>query len=241
MGKLRVLTWLWSQPGGRASYGPENVNVWAAMVRRHLAMPHEICCVTDHPEGIDPSVRIIRPPEDFAHVTIPTWGPRKPQCLRRLAMFSPDAGKKFGERFVCMDLDCVITGPLDPLFDVPDDFKMMIGTDPRRRPYNGSMLLMTAGARPQVYTEFTPDRAVLAGKHFIGSDQAWIAFCLGWGEAVWSEDDGAMWYSGRYSHGPADCRVMFFPGAIKPWTVSRYRPLDRWVREHYVAEVKEAA
>jgi hypothetical protein len=130
MGKLRVLTWLWSQPGGRASYGPENVNVWAAMVRRHLAMPHEICCVTDHPEGIDPSVRIIRPPEDFAHVTIPTWGPRKPQCLRRLAMFSPDAGKKFGERFVCMDLDCVITGPLDPLFDVPDDFKMMIGTDP---------------------------------------------------------------------------------------------------------------
>src|SRR5690606_21610100 len=123
----------------------------------------------------------------------------------------------------------------------PDDFKMMIGTDPRRRPYNGSMLLMTAGARPQVYTEFTPDRAVLAGKHFIGSDQAWIAFCLGWGEAVWSEDDGAMWYSGRYSHGPADCRVMFFPGAVKPWTVSRYGPLDRWVREHYVAEVTEAA
>lgn len=239
---INVLTWYWRQPGGRAEYLPEHVNRWAQMVRANLSMPHRIACVTEHPEGIDPSIRLIRPPRDFENVRIPTWGDKKPQCLRRLAMFAPDAGKKFGERFVCMDLDCVIAGPLDPLFNVPDDFKMMIGTAPKLRPYNGSMLLMTAGARPQVYTEFTPERATLAGKHFLGSDQAWIAFSLGWGEKSWDERDGAVWFSPRYSMQPPSCRVMFFPGTIKPWTVAGHRPLDHWVRQRYAApQVKEAA
>jgi hypothetical protein len=210
------------------------------MVRANLAMPHRIACVTDFPDGIDPSIDIIQPPRDFEEVRIPTWNDKKPQCLRRIAMFRPDAARIFGERFVCMDLDCVIAGSLDPLFDVPDDFKMMIGTAPKLRPYNGSMLLMTAGARPQVYTEFTPERATLAGKHFLGSDQAWIAFSLGWGEKTWDERDGAVWFSPRYSMQPPDCRVMFFPGAIKPWNTAGHRKLDHWVRRQYVP-MKEAA
>jgi len=238
---ITVLTWFWRQSGGRAEYLPEHVNLWAAAVRRNLSMPHRVACVTDHPEGIDSSVEIITPPRDFESVRIPTWGDKKPQCLRRISMFGPNAGGVFGKRFVCMDLDCVIAGPLDPLFGVSSDFKMMIGTAPKKRPYNGSMLLMTAGARPQVYTEFTPERATLAGKHFLGSDQAWIAFSLGWGEDTWDERDGAVWFSPRYSMQPPDCRVMFFPGAVKPWTVGGSRSLDHWVRRHYVPEVREAA
>lgn len=235
MSVLTVLAWYWRQPNGRAAYLPEHVNTWAAMVRRNLSMPHRIACVTDTPQGLDRRIEIIAPPRDFENVRIPTWNERKPQCLRRLSMFRPDAGKIFGDRFVCMDIDCVVTGPLDPLFDVPDDFKMMIGTEPKSRPYNGSMLLMTAGARPKVFTEFTPERAVMAGKHFLGSDQAWIAFALGWGEKTWSEKDGAMWFSPRWSQGAPGCRVMFFPGMPKPWQVDGSRPLDRLVREHYRA------
>lgn len=238
---ITILSWYWVQDGGRASYGPECVNRWAAMVRRHLRMPHRIACVTNQPSGIDSSIEIITPPGDFENVRIPTWNDRKPQCLRRLSMFRPDAGDIFGKRFVCMDLDAVIAGSLDPLFDIPDDFCMMEGTAPRLRPYNGSMLLLTAGARSQVYTEFTPERAALAGKHFLGSDQAWIGFSLGWGGRTWGEKDGAVWFSPRYSSEPPDCRVMFFPGSVKPWIVAGSRPLDRWVRQHYAAGLKEAA
>jgi hypothetical protein len=238
---LKVLSWFWAQPGGRANYTADVVNMWAAAVRRNLTLPHTIACVTDHPEGIDSSIEIITPPRDFENVRIPTWGDRKPQCLRRISMFRPDAAEIFGPRFACMDLDAVIAGSLDPLFDVRNDFKMMIGTAPKIRPYNGSMMLMTAGTRPQVYTEFTPERATLAGKHFLGSDQAWIAFSLGWGEATWDEKDGAVWFSPRYSMNPPECRVMFFPGAVKPWTVAGHRPLDHWVRRHYAPEVREAA
>lgn len=234
---LNVMCWYWKQSGGRVEFLPEHVNKWAHMVRRNLAMPHRVCCVTDHPEGLDSSIEIIAPPRDFENVRISTWNEKKPQCLRRLSMFSPHAEKTFGKRFVNMDLDCVITGPLDPLFDIPDDFCMMIGTAPKQRPYNGSMLLMTAGARPQVYNDFTPQRAAMAGKHFLGSDQAWIAFSLGWGERTWDEKDGAVWFSPRYSMTPPDCRVMFFPGTPKPWQVAGSRPLDHWVRKHYELEM----
>lgn len=238
---INVLCWYWRQPGGRAEYLPEHVNKWARAVRANLSMPHRVSCVTSTPEGIDSSVNIIKPPTDFENVRIPTWNDKKPQCLRRISMFAPDAAKTFGNRFVCMDLDSVIAGPLDPLFDIEDDFCMMEGTAPKYRPYNGSMMLMTAGARSQVYTDFTPERAVLAGKHFLGSDQAWIAFSLGWGERVWNERDGAIWFSPRYSMAVPKCRVMFFPGNPKPWQVDGSRPLDRWVREHYGHKVMEAA
>lgn len=223
---LTVLSWFWAQPGGKTAYTALHANIWADSVRRNLSLPHRIACVTDTPEGIDPSVEIIHPPREFEHVRIPTWGEHRPQCLRRIAMFAPDAGNLFGERFVCMDLDCVITGPLDPLFDVADDFRMFRGTG-GGRPYNGSMMLLKSGARPRVYEEFTPQNAAAAGHHFKGSDQAWISHCLGAGEATWGTEHGVGWYGDRRRE---DTRLLFFPGSTKPWDKFGLDPL---VTEHY--------
>jgi hypothetical protein len=209
---LTVLTWLWKQPLSRAVYTAHHVNIWADMVRRNLSMPHRIACVTDLPEGIDPAVEILPPPGEFVDWRIPSWGPRRPQCLRRIAMFAPDAGKRFGERFVCMDLDCIVTGPLDPLFADDVEFRICKGTA-HGRLYNGSMMLLKAGSRAQVYERFTLDEAVKAGRRFVGSDQAWISHCLGAGEATWGPEHGVQWHGQPVR----DPRVVFFPGATKPW------------------------
>lgn len=229
---ITVLTWLWKQDKSREHYNAEHVNIWADMVRRNLSMPHRVACVTDHREGIDASIKIIEPPRDFENVRIPNWGPQQPQCLRRLAMFAPNAAERFGERFVSMDLDCVIGGALDPLFDVPEDFRMYKGTG-KKRPYNGSMLIMTAGARPQVYTDFTPEGATEATKLFVGSDQAWISHKLGWNEATWSGEHGAMWYGDRLTQDETDWRVMFFPGFPKPWHVPKSDQAGPWIMRNY--------
>lgn len=233
MAELRIFTWYWRQPGGRTDYREHHVNIWASQVRRHLTLPHRLACVTAHPEGIDPSIEIITPPGDFEDVELPTWGIDRglPQCLRRIALFRPDAADIFGERFVSMDMDCVIAESLDPLFDHDDDFRMYQGTT-AKRPYNGSMIQMTAGCRSRVYTEFTPEKAVEAGQKYLGSDQAWISYVLGPGERVWNEQDGVVWYgSSRNANAPTR-RLMFFPGAPKPWTVVRHR-LDPWIAENY--------
>lgn len=234
---LTVLTWLWSQPGGRAKYTAAHVNIWASMVRRNLSMPHRIACVTHDVEGLDPGVEIIDPPGDFEDVRIPTWGEDKglPQCLRRLAMFRPDAASIFGERFVAMDLDCVVSGSLDPLFDRDEDFVIYRGTA-EPRPYNGSMMMLRAGARPRVYTEFTPEKAAEAGRRYIGSDQAWISHILGPGEATWGAEYGVYWYShGLRQLGDEPPRVVFYPGNMKPDHLVDIG-LDNWVRQNYRRE-----
>jgi hypothetical protein len=230
---LTVLCWLWSQPGAPGTYTARHVNVWAGMVRRNLTIPHRIACVTRDPAGIEPGVDIITPPGDFEDICIPTWGPARPQCLRRLSMFRPDAAAIFGPRFVCMDVDCVVTGPLDSLFDRPET-AVFYASPPSSggalnpRPYNGSMLMLTAGARPQVYDQFTPERAAAAGRRFVGSDQAWISEVLGPNEPTWSEADGVVWW-GRWQGGIRGCLV-FFPGRPKPWSLI---DSEGWIRRAY--------
>lgn len=218
---LTIMTWLWAQPGGRVVYTAQHVNIWAAMVRRNLTIPFELACVTDMPDGLDPDIRIIAPPRDFEGVRLPTWGPDRPQCLRRIALFRRDAAEVFGaQRFVSMDMDCLISENIDSLFTRTEEI-VLYATPPysplksARRPYNGSMVMMTAGARPQVFDRFTPDAAVFAGRRYIGSDQAWISYVLGHGEAVWCERDGVVWW-GRWKASDIGSKVIFFPGFPKP-------------------------
>lgn len=236
---LTILAWYWRQEKSRAAYREEHVNIWADMVRRNLSMPHRIACVTDIPEGIDRSVEIITPPGDFMDISNPKWSSGKPQCYRRLSMFRRDAANIFGERFVCMDLDSVIGGPLDPLFDRDEDLVLFKGTH-RNRPYNGSMMMIRAGCRPDVFEDFTQEGALESGHEFCGSDQAWLMHKLGPNEATWDERDGVYWFGGPYRRRAkvSTPRILFYPGAIKPWDATL---LDRFTREHYRIELKEAA
>lgn len=239
---LTVMTWLWAQPGGRTRYTAEHVAIWADMVGRNLSMPHRLACVTDMPKGIPAHVEVIAPPGEFEGMQTPTWSGGKPSCFRRLTMFRRDAADLFGERFVSMDLDCVVGGSLDPLFDRPDDLVLYRGTN-SSRPYNGSMVLMTAGCRPQVYETFDEAGAIESGRLYTGSDQAWLAHCLGPGERVWDEADGVYWWGRRYQ---ADRRrgltprLLFFPGKPKPWDLALMR-VDPFITTHYAASAREAA
>lgn len=232
-----VCTWYWRQANGRTSYGPEHIAVWASMVQRHLAMPHRLAVVT-HEDICIPGVELIRPPREFEDVRIPTWGEQKPQCHRRLVMFRPDADRWFGSRIISMDLDCVVGGSLDPLFERDEDIVLFKGTSPTR-PYNGSLLMLRAGSRPQVYTDFTPEAAAEAGHLFCGSDQAWLAHSLGWGEATWSEADGVYCFDCNYKN-KLKPRILFFPGKRKPWLFAPFK-IYPFITNNYRIEAREAA
>lgn len=229
MSRLLVMTWLWDQPEGRCRFTAQHVNIWAAMIRRHCSLDIELACVTDMPEGIDPSIRIIAPPPFHQGLKTSRWKDGRPSCYRRISLFSPDAAAIFGaERFVSMDLDVVIGGNIDAIWDRPEDFVINGPSSKGRRfRYNGGMLLMTAGSRRVVYDEFTPAKAEEASRRFVGSDQAWISFSLGDGEAIWTEADGVVRFNGNRS-GP----MMFFPGNVKPWQ----RIQEPFVAEHYRLE-----
>lgn len=237
---LTIVTWKWRPaPGYRSTFGPETVSALKRMVDRHYPDPHRFICVTDDPVGIDPSVEILPLWNDFADVPSPHGG-KNPSCYRRLRMFHPEIGKHFGERFVSMDLDAVITGDMRPVWNRPEDFVAWGDTNPRPGShYNGSMILLRAGARPQVWERFdpatSPKQSLRAGCW--GSDQGHISFVLGGGEAKWGKKDGVYSFRNDLQNQrdiPANCRVVLFHGKHDPWQdyVQAKYP---WVKSHYGA------
>lgn len=240
---LRVVCWKWNNQGPkrrRVKYTAKHVNIFANMVRRNLSMPHEIVCITDDPEGIDPSIRIV-----------PIWDDgllAKGACYVRLKAFSREMKDIIGHRFVSIDLDCVITGPLDPLFDHDYDFVMWRNVGRGCR-YCGSMFLMDAGARSEVWERFDPGDLVndsgrvdnshpggrwvhpesIKAGNIIGSDQAWISSVLGDSELMWTAADGVLSYKADCGGGrrpklkprqqkplPDHAKIVFFHGVEDP-------------------------
>lgn len=214
---MKVLCWLWDQPGVRVAYEPWHVRIWASMIRRNLTLPHTLAVVTDLAGDFGEGVEVIPPPHDFDDARIPTWSAKRPQCLRRLAMFRRDAADIFGaERIVCTDLDLVVCGSLDQVLDVREDFKITRGTAIGRM-YNGSMMSLRLGSRPQAYEQFSVAKATLAGAKHVGSDQAWLAHCLP-GEKIWRPEDGVCFWGDHYPL--SDARLVFFAGLQKPWKMA---------------------
>lgn len=234
---LNILTWKWkSDKPYRSKFGPETVNILKQCVKRHYKKPHRFVCITDDPKGLDPDIKVV-PLWNLHGDIINPHGQENPSCYRRLRMFSPDAQKLFGKRFVSLDLDTVITGDLSPLWDRSEDIVLYGDTNPSTY-YNGSMLLMTAGCRPQVWEDFNPKKSPLISKAAgqFGSDQGWISYKLGPGEKKWTADDGVISFRLhiRNLHGrrlPEKARVVMFHGECDPWS-----PLAQslgWVKENW--------
>ena len=235
MTPVSVVCWKWEpRPGYRSTFGPETVNVLRSMVRRHYGDCRFIC-VTDDTAGLDPGVEVVPDWKDFADIPSPHGG-KNPSCYRRLRAFSPDIASVFGTRFVSLDLDTVVVGDLHPLWDRPEDF-VIWGDTNKSTFYNGSMMLMTAGSRRQVWEQFdprkSPQQSKADGKW--GSDQGWISYCLGPGEAKWSRADGVYSFRNdlQKTHDlPANARLVSFHGRLDPWAAYIQQQYP-WVKRHW--------
>ena len=227
---ISVVTFKWTTPGYRANFTSEHVNTLHRMVLRHYQAPHRFICVTDDPAGLDDGIEVVPLWDHHASVPNPTGGGR-PSCYRRLKLFDPAMSEVIGERFVMLDLDCVICGDLSPLFDRPED-AVFWKSPTNEWPYNGAMFMANTGARPQLWQDFDPIESpkLTQAAGYRGSDQAWISYKLGWNEATWTERDGVYYYGkirNRQSI-PANAKIIFTTGGSAPWTLRH-----PWVRKHY--------
>lgn len=234
---MKVVCWKWKpRREYRSKYDHTHVNTLFNMVRRHFHRAHEFVCITDDPIGLDTRIRVVDLWDTHADLPSPHGG-LNPACYRRLKMYSPEARDLIGERFVSLDLDCVIVDDVTPVWDRPEEF-MIWGETLRTTPYNGSMQMMTAGARRQVWEDFdpvkSPELALKAGYH--GSDQAWISYKLGPHEARWTKKDGVFsWRMECKPNGgklPKGARIVFFEGHVDPWSPTALS-MSPWIKEHY--------
>lgn len=234
---ISVVCWKWRPhiSSARLDFSAKHVNVLRNMVERHYQAPHRFICVTDDPKGLDAGIDVVKLWKDFASVQNP-HGWNNPSCYRRLRAFAPDIKDVFGERFVSVDLDTVIVNDVRPLWDRTEEFVIWGETD-RRSWYNGSMWLMTAGARKKVLEQFDPQKSPRIAKNAgrFGSDQGWISYLLGPGEATWTKSDGVYSYrvhlAPRGGELPDNARIVMFHGKHKPWSPECQQL--KWVRTHW--------
>jgi hypothetical protein len=216
MARLIVSTWVWG-----SKYGPDYVEKLRAGVARHLKLHHEF--------------RVFTPPPLDEYLT------KEKGCFARLRAFDPEwqasQGIRPGDRIVCMDLDLIITGPLDDLFDRPEPFVILQGANAVNPcPFNGSLWMIEAGYRPDVWGEFSLELAAKVLFHEFPDDQAWMADMIpdaaGW---QCGQESGVYAFQKRgWPKGealPKDARIVCFPGWRDP---SQYVRLD-WVKEHWRA------
>lgn len=237
MNMINVICWKWDKYGYRSKFEGWHVDVLCDMVRRNTTVPHKFICITDNPEGItDPSIEIVKLWDNPA----PHYGGHmRPNCFFRLKAFDPSMKDVFGEKFIWLDLDAVITGNIDHILNDPADFKMW-RVDNERMPCNGSMVMLKHGTRPHIWSKFDPKQvhptnAFKAISGFVGSDQAWIAQHLTEQDEFFGKKDGV--YSFRCHIKPStdlppEARIVFFHGSEDPWDrdVQKRYP---WIKKYY--------
>lgn len=233
---MEFVTFKWKPAANyRSKFDARAVNTLASMIARNYRGPCRLTCITDDPAGIDPAVRVVPLWSDHAALPSP-HGVGYPSCYRRLKLFSAEAAQLIGPKFVVMDLDTVITGDITPLFSGPETFKIW-GDTAKGTPYNGSLWMLTAGARTVVWDTFdpvqSPKRSLALG--YIGSDQGWIGAALGPNEPKWTARDGVYSFRNHIQRAgyllPANARIVNFHGNHDPWNAEMQR--ISWVRKHY--------
>jgi hypothetical protein len=231
--RLPVVSFKWD---GHIPYFANDVNVWGAMVDRHLERAHELVLITDNGEGVDGAFR-----------QIPIWRDNfeHGRDWHRVKLFAEEMADTIGPRFVVMDLDTVVCGALDPLFD--NEHPFMAWQDPNRDQYCTALTMMDAGAWPHVWEMFDPAMALRLRQRGVygGYDQAWISYALP-RQPRWTAADGVLSFrvdllknyplENAVQAGadklPAGARIINFHGKHNPRDAD-VQAACPWVAEHW--------
>lgn len=229
-GVLSVVCFKWTrQKSGfriphNCDYSAKHVNIFYNMIERNLTIPHRFICVTDNKEGINKEIEIVDMWDDWMELG---------GCYCRLKVFSKEMREILGDRFVCLDLDCIIVGNLDKTFSRREDFVILKYPYENSRTaicqyYGGGLIMMDAGCRSFIWENFTEQstkttRQRSRDKQLVGSDQAWISHCLDEKEAVFSLKDGVynysmlkQAYSFKQGRLPSNAKIIQMPGQYDP-------------------------
>lgn len=212
--RLHIGTWFWGK-----KYPIDYVSRLDASVKRNLSLPYRW--------------HVWTPPAEDMYLTDVKG------CFCRLRLFDPawqaEQEIELGDRIVCMDLDSIVTGAVDTLFDRDDPFSILQGANRHQFKFNGSIFSVVAGAYPEVWSGFSLQEARRIPFAEFPDDQQWMEAKIQLHPDAWQVGSA----SGIYAMGkpgwpagealPEDARLVVFPGWRDP---AKFQHLG-WVREHW--------
>jgi len=242
---LTICTFKW----GADRYSLRHVSALYLALKRNLTLPFEFALISDDlgDEAFcdKAGIRFIRLWEEMKHVK---------NCGVRLPAFHPYMRHVIGPRFAWLDLDVVITGNVDHIFSHPEPF-VGLRTPAPPMPFNGSFVMMDAGAFPQVLSEWTPERYEACGEFWIAagcagggaSDEGWMGRMLAGQPGVATvgglegNADGIYYfkrhmlekrYRGRIPL-PADARMVIMNGRRFDPSLPEWQARAPWILDHW--------
>ena len=212
-------------------YGADFVNRLHAMTRRHVTGNLRFVCFTDDGSELDPDIEALPLP----HIELPErvrWNP-----WRKISLWQYPLADLEGD-VLFLDLDIVVTGSLDPLFDFEPGRYCVIHnwTQPRDTVGNTSVFRFPVGKHTHIYDRVMSEPDDVLGKYKI--EQLYISREI---------DDQAFWpkrWCVSFKHScvplfplnffmvpalPRDARVVIFSGNPDP---------DEAIAGHYPTPAK---
>jgi hypothetical protein len=204
-----------------AKYGPDYVNRLYAMVARNLARPFRMVCLTDDAAGVRAEVTCAPIP------ALPPIAQPKERGWSKLASFAPELKGLLDDVVLYLDLDVVILGELDPLFEHPGAMPLIRDWyHPVRLVGNSSVYRYRPAEQYALFDAFRADTDAIVRR--IRNEQEFLSEFLEqrgeltfWPEA-WCQSFRVSclapwplraWQTPRQ---PPDCRVLIFHGEPKP-------------------------
>ncbi len=221
---LHVVTWFWGD-----KYSPEYVRKLKNSLLRNVKQEFHFIVMSDQKLDF----------LDTAPIQYPKGVTLDRNCFVRLQTFSREwqqsEGIEIGDKILSIDVDCVVTGELDPLVDTDNKFMIMQGGNFQPCPYNGALQLLTVGHHRDVWDDFTIDRASQVPFHEWPDDQGWLWHMIpnaaGWkcgpehGVYVFHKPG----WPERSDNLPEGARVVAFAGKRSP---AKFEHLP-WIGKHW--------
>jgi hypothetical protein len=224
---LVVCTWLWG-----SKYAPIYVQRLHAGVCKHLRQPFRFIVMVEPNRILNFSREIEQ--HDIRDVELT----KIRGCFARLRMFDPrwQDDVQIEDRLVCLDLDVVVTGALDVLFDRPEALLVLGGANASNPcPYNCSVMMLRKGQHHNLWSNFSLAKLPEIKCHEFPDDQGWLWHCNP-GLATWRVGTASGIYAFQkpgWPPGdklPRDARIVSFIGWRDP---NAFAHLP-WVQEHWL-------
>ena len=142
-------------------YGSHYANVLYRMVSRHTRRPLRFVCFTDDPDGLAEGIE----PRPLPAIDLPPSHAQKP--WRKIALTRADLGDVAG-RILFLDLDVVVTGSIDDLFDFAPEATYCVIENWTQRGSgigNTSVFRLEVGAHTEVFAKLMADPAGTVAAH----------------------------------------------------------------------------
>jgi hypothetical protein len=234
---LVISTWFWGD-----KYEPRDIEKLQAGLVRNLQQPFRFIVITD---------RVLEAGlyehDDYGEMeTYEIYQQDKylldeKGCLVRLRMFDPAwqdyIGLNRDDKLVCVDLDVVVTGPLDGVFEREEPFLILQGANTANPcPFNGSLMMLRPGHFSKVWREFSLEKLHRTKYYEFPDDQGWLHHMLpqaaGW--RVGGPSGVYAFQKNGWPKGtdlPKDAKLVVFPGWRSP---DKFADVP-WVQKHWHA------